>query len=55
MTTRFLVEVGYRDFVFDDPQKAMDFALNAKTHYRKDDSDRSCDVVIKFIDEDKED
>lgn len=53
---RYLVEVGYRDFIFDDAKEAMDFAITAKTHYRRSDSDRSCEVAVKLIDEEnKED
>lgn len=50
---KFVVELGYKKFVFDDAQNAIDFATIAKLHHH-DNDDRTFEVTITIIDDKEE-
>ena len=36
---KFMVKVGYNNYIFDDSKEAFDFAMTAKTHNVEKDKD----------------
>lgn len=48
---KYEVTVGYTNFVFDDPEEAMDFAFAAKRHIVEEDG-RYKQVEIRLVNED---
>lgn len=53
---KYVVEINYNNFTFDDAADAVRFAISAKTHCDKGADDISVGIVLEYVpEEDPED